>query len=95
MGFDTSWLEPKTLEERVDAINEKYKKRRLIELSTGTLTIYDGSVLVSSVRFNFDGLRLNDDMLEPFKHSIQSSFTAYFSETCKAQFSVKSSPVLF
>lgn len=90
---NNNWLKAPILDKDVSPIVEKIQssliRKKLLELSTGTIEIHDTGAFMQKITLNFERMHVCETEIEDFKRRLQTAFTPLFSDSVLVRVSIK------
>jgi len=92
-----SWLTPPKqvdVHAAVENIRSSIQRKRLLEITSGTIEIYDVPSYMRKIVLGFGGMQIDESEVVDFKNRIQSAFVPLFPDTVRIKVILKTNRVL-
>jgi len=96
--LDISWLgaSPATsAEASVLAVHKNLQPKKIVELVSSSIEVYDLDMPIRHIHITFDGTRMSALAVDSLRHRLQSAFSPLFPDTSRFKISLKTKNVLF
>ncbi len=96
--LDISWLgaSPATpAKASVLDVSKKIQPKKIVELVSGSIEVYDLDMPIRHIRIEFDKTRMSALDVDSLQHRLQSALSPLFLDTSRFKISLKTKNVLF
>lgn len=96
MSVSNDWLNvAPPIDYSIANISSSLQRKKMVELMTGSIEVYDSTEFLSRIHINFAKTRLPDTDVDALKHRLQSAFSPLFPDTARFKISLITNRVLF